>query len=234
MTIYAATITEYQLKAVNSGWYSIIPIASSLSLKNFDFINDLRLADEDFAIISPVNLNQKKLTIHNADFNIYGTVMAAFDNLQMDSKKVYINTENIVGGYVFVISCDGTNPDEIIGEVVIDDLTLDGKRSVLYKYGGIYMTGPQNFTIKNSYIGSYGFMFDAKQLTRADSPLACKPEDDVQQNIIMEYTTYNQSEEFTGTPHLGFIVSFLEWYPRHDMIVKFNHNTVMNIKRTFY
>lgn len=96
------------------------------------------------------------------------------------------------------------------------------------------MTGPQNFTIQNSYIGSYGFMFDAKQLTRADSPLNCQPTDGAKQIIRLENNIYNMSETYTGTPHHGFISSFLEWYPRQDMEVYFVNNQMINIQKTFY
>lgn len=87
--------------------------------------------------------------------------MAAFTTLSFTSLHVKIDTERLVGGYIFVVSCN-PNTDVTLGEVLIDDLRLDGKRETLFKYGGIYMTGPQNFTIQNSYIGSYAFMFDAK------------------------------------------------------------------------
>mmetsp|Transcript_20543 Transcript_20543/g.23718 ORF Transcript_20543/g.23718 Transcript_20543/m.23718 type:complete len:407 (+) Transcript_20543:1180-2400(+) len=96
------------------------------------------------------------------------------------------------------------------------------------------MTGPQNFTIQNSYIGSYGFMFDAKQLTRADSPLNCQPTDGALQTITLKNNVYNMSLDYTGTPHHGFICSFLEWYPRHSMAVYFLNNTLINIQKTFY
>ena len=105
--------------------------------------------------------------------------MAAFTTLSMHALDVTIDTEKLVGGFVFIVACNPLT-DVTTGEVLIDNLRLDGKRVTLFKYGGIYMTGPQNFTITNSYIGSYAFMFDAKQLTRADSPLNCLPNDDVQ------------------------------------------------------
>ena len=101
---------------------------------------------------------------------MYGTVMIAFTSISFSSTGVTIDTENLVGGFVFLVTCNPAS-DVVTGNVLIDNVKLDGLRSVLFKYGGIYMTGPQNFTIQNSYIGSYGFMFDAKQLTRADSPL---------------------------------------------------------------
>lgn len=62
-------------------------------------------------------------------------------------------------------------------------------------------------------------MFDAKQLVRADSPLNCNPNDGAMQSIIMTNTVFNMSLVYTGTPHHGFIVSFLEWYKRTNMVV---------------
>ena len=50
----------------------------------------------------------------------------------------------------------------------------------------------------------------------------------------MTNTIYNMSTVFTGTPHHGFVVSFLEWYPRTNMNVIFQNNTILNIYRTFY
>lgn len=96
------------------------------------------------------------------------------------------------------------------------------------------MTGTQNFTIQNSYVGSYGFMFDAKQLVRADSPLNCQPTDNAKQIINLTNNTFNMSISYTGTPHHGFICSFLEWYPRQDMQVIFYNNTVLNVRESFY
>jgi uncharacterized protein YjbI with pentapeptide repeats len=164
---------------------------------------------------------------------MYGTVMAAFTSISFKSTLVTINTFNLVGGFVFLVSCD-PNVDVVTGEVVIDQLTFDGDREVLFKYGGIYMTGPQNFTMTNSYIGSYGHMFDAKQLTRADSPLNCQPTDNAKQIIRLEGNTYDMNAVYEGTPHHGFICSFLEWYPRQDMEVHFVSNTMMNIQKSFY
>ena len=104
--------------------------------------------------------------------------MAAFTTLSMHAYDIKIDTEKLVGGLVFIVACDIAT-DVTKGDVLIDKLRLDGKRVTLFKYGGIYMTGPQNFTITNSYIGSYAFMFVAKQLTRADSRLGCRPVDNV-------------------------------------------------------
>ena len=159
--------------------------------------------------------------------------MAAFTSVSFYSTNVKVHTVDLVGAYVFLVSCD-TSSDVMTGDVVIDNFTLDGARSTLFKYGGLYMTGPQNFTIKNSFIGSYGFMFDAKQLSRADSPLNCQPEDGEKQIITLENNIYNMSIDYTGTPHHGFICSFLEWYPRQDMEVYFINNTMINIQKSFY
>ncbi len=120
------------------------------------------------------------MTIRNCDFDIYGTILNAFSILSFYSENVKITTDRMVGGYVFVIRCDPTI-DETSGEVIIDNLRMDGGRSIFFKYGGVYLAGPQNFTVKNSYIGSYGYMFDAKQLTRSDSPLNCLPDDGLSQ-----------------------------------------------------
>lgn len=164
---------------------------------------------------------------------MYGTVMIAFTSVSFASTGVTIDTENLVGGFVFLVTCNPAS-DVVTGSVVIDNLKLDGLRSVLFKYGGVYMTGPQNFTIQNSYIGSYGFMFDAKQLTRADSPLNCQPTDNALQTISLSNNVYNMSASYTGTPHHGFICSFLSWYPRQNMQVSFVNNTMINIQKTFY
>lgn len=76
---------------------------------------------------------------------------------------MFIDTKTLIGGYVFVTSCNVLT-DNVLNEVVIDNLVLDGLRQTLFTYGGLYMTGTQNFTITNSYFGSYGYMFDAKQM----------------------------------------------------------------------
>lgn len=39
---------------------------------------------------------------------------------------------------------------------------------------------------------------------------------------------------YTGTPHHGFIVSFLEWYKRQNMVVVYSNNTMVNIQKSFY
>ncbi len=56
---------------------------------------------------------------------MYGTVLAAFTTLNFYSRNVYIDTENLVGGYVFVTSCNVLT-DVVLGEVFIDNLQLDG------------------------------------------------------------------------------------------------------------
>jgi len=121
----------------------------------------LKLSDSDHAFIIPSNLGAKLLQLINVKFNIYGTVMNAFTTLSFYSLNVYIDTTNLIGGYVFVTSCNITK-DVVINDVTIDGLTLDGPWVTLFTYGGLYMTGTQNFTITNSYFGSYGYMFDAK------------------------------------------------------------------------
>ena len=154
-------MTTDETKAKDSAWYAMIAIWSSIEITDFNIYNKLKLNDDDHAFINPVNLGAKNLSIINAYFKMYGTVMTAFTTLNFYSKNVYIDTENLVGGYVFVTSCD-VNTDVVKGEVYIDQLTLEGPRVTLFKYGGVYLTGPQNFTITNSFFGSYGFMFDAK------------------------------------------------------------------------
>jgi hypothetical protein len=224
-----------ETKAIESQWYSVIVIQCDFTMDGFYVTNELKLEDDDFAIVHPIsNLAPKSLTINNCEFNqMYGTVMQAFTTLSFNSLNVKIDTEKLVGGFVFLVTCDPA-VDVTTGDVVIDNLRFDGLRSILFKYGGIYMTGPQNFTIQNSYIGSYGFMFDAKQLTRADSPLNCQPDDGVEQIITLQNNVYNMSETYSGTPHHGFICSFLEWYPRHNFKVYFLNNTLLNIQKTFY
>lgn len=58
---------------------------------------------------------------------MYGTVMTAFTTLSFTSTNVYIDTTNLIGGFVFVTSCDVTT-DVVINEVVITNLTMDGPR----------------------------------------------------------------------------------------------------------
>ena len=139
MTIAALTTDE--TKAKDSAWYAVIAIWSSLEIKDFNIYNKLKLNDDDHAFINPVNLGSKTLSIINAYFKMYGTVMASFTTMNFYSLNVYIDTENLVGGYVFVTSCNILT-DVVKGEVNIDNLTLDGPRSTLFKYGGVYLTGP--------------------------------------------------------------------------------------------
>lgn len=77
-------------------------------------------------------------------------------------------------------------------------------------------------------------MFDAKQMARADSPLNCNPNDNATQIISMSNTIFNMTSAFTGTPHHGFIVSFLQWYNRQNMKIEFANNTMYNIQQSFY
>jgi len=71
---------------------------------------------------------------------MYGTVMTVFTTLSFYSLNVYIDTTNLIGGYVFVTSCDLAT-DVVINEVLIDGLWMDGPRLTLFTYGGLYMTG---------------------------------------------------------------------------------------------
>ena len=66
--------------------------------------------------------------------------MNAFTTLSFYSQNVYIDTTNLIGGYVFVTSCT-LGVDNVINEVVIDGLKMDGLRQTLFTYGGLYMTG---------------------------------------------------------------------------------------------
>jgi len=229
-----STILTGERSDINAQWYAFIILQSNFKMDGFIINNSLNLEDDDFAIVYPVsNLATKTLTIDNCDFKMYGTGMISFTSISFMSKGVTFDTENLVGGFIFLVSCNIAS-DVVTGEVVIDNLNFDGARSTLFKYGGVYMTGTQNFTIQNSYIGSYGFMFDAKQLTRADSPLNCQPTDGVKQIIKLDNNVYNMSTAYTGTPHHGFICSFLEWYPRTDMEMIFTNNVIMNVQESFY
>ena len=58
---------------------------------------------------------------------MYGTVMTTFTTLSFTSTNVYIDTKNLIGGFVFVTSCDVAT-DVVINEVVITNLTMDGSR----------------------------------------------------------------------------------------------------------
>ena len=77
-------------------------------------------------------------------------------------------------------------------------------------------------------------MYDAKQLTRADSPSSCLPEDNAHQFIKMTNTVYDQDVVIEGTPHHGFIVNLLGTYTRTDLAIIYEGNTMKNIDRTFY
>ena len=232
--IGGSSLLTDEVTAINTQWYTFIIVQCDFKMDMFIVNHDFKLEDDDFAIVYPIaNINPKVLTIDNCEFRMYGTAMYTTTSIGFRSTNVQIDTEKLVGGFVFLVSCDPTT-DVVTGEVVIDGLNFGGARSTLFKYGGIYMTGTQNFTIQNSYIGSYGFMFDAKQLTRADSPLNCQPTDNATQIITLQNNTYDMATDISGTPHHGFICSFLEWYPRQEMIVYFRNNTMKNIQRSFY
>ena len=87
-----------------------------------------------------MKLNVFIFRISNSNFYIYGTVMNAFTTLSFYSQNVFIDTTNLIGGYVFVTSCT-LGVDNVINEVVIDGLKMDGLRQTLFTYGGLYMTG---------------------------------------------------------------------------------------------
>ncbi len=149
---------------------------SNFVFQNIDVTNELKIADNDFAIFTTVDLGAKSMMIENSNYEIEGTVMITVTTLSFYATNVEMATFTLAGGFIFSIAC---GPDDVVvGEVVLDNVRLVGQRDTLFKYGGIFMTGPQNFTIQNSFIGSYAFMYDAKQLTRADSPSACLPDDD--------------------------------------------------------
>lgn len=229
-----STITTVEKSRIDTLWYTFIILQANFKIDRFLIDNVLKLEDDDFAIVHPIsNIAPKTLTINNCVFINYGTAMFTTTSISFSSLNVEIQTPRLVGGFVFLVSCDPL-VDVVTGEVVIDGLNFHGARSVLFKYGGIYMTGTQNFTIQNSFFGSYGFMFDAKQLTRADSPLNCKPTDNAQQIIRLHNNEYNMAAVYSGTPHHGFICSFLSWYPRTNMLVYFTNNTMTNIRRSFY
>jgi hypothetical protein len=228
-----ASLAASETSAINSQWYAFVVAQADFTMDGFKFLTSLKLQDDDFAVVNPIsNEAVKTLTIDNCEFEIYGTVMIAFTSISFSSNNVTMVSDNLVGGYVFLVTC--TTGDVMTGEVVINDLTFDGARIELFKYGGTFMTGPQNFTVSNSHFGSYGYMFDAKQVIRADSSLNCQPTDGEKQIIRVENNTFDMIEAYTGTPHHGFICSFLEWYPRTDMEVYFIKNTMRNIQRSFY
>lgn len=65
--------------------------------------------------------------------------MISFTTLSFNSLNIYIDTGNLVGGFNFVTSCVST--DNVINEVVINGLTMDGIWKQYFTYGGLYMTG---------------------------------------------------------------------------------------------
>jgi hypothetical protein len=74
-----------------------------------------------------MNLGLKTLTINEAGFKNYGTVMKAISPLSFTSHNVTIDTVDIIGAYVFLVACD-PKKDVITGEVLINNLKLDGDR----------------------------------------------------------------------------------------------------------
>jgi hypothetical protein len=56
---------------------------------------------------------------------MYGTVMNAFTTLNFYSLNVRIDSTNLIGGFVFVTSCNVLT-DVVLNEVVIDGLVIDG------------------------------------------------------------------------------------------------------------
>ena len=123
--ISVPAMADDEIKAINAGWYAIVAVRSAIQIKNFNVVNQLKLSDSDHAFIIPSNLGAKLLQLINVKFNIYGTVMNAFTTLSFYSLNVYIDTTNLIGGYVFVTSCNITK-DVVINDVTIDGLTLDG------------------------------------------------------------------------------------------------------------
>lgn len=51
--------------------------------------------------------------------------MNAFTTLSFYSLNVFIDTKTLIGGYVFVTSCN-VGVDNVINEVLIDNLRMDG------------------------------------------------------------------------------------------------------------
>jgi hypothetical protein len=122
------------------GWYSVVAMKSQVIIDGFNVYNQLKLVDTDHAFILPYDLRAKSLTIKNCDFRIYGSVMFATTALSFYATNVFIDTKTLLGGFVFVISCNVAT-DNLVNEVVIENLRMDGLRTTLFTYGGIYMTG---------------------------------------------------------------------------------------------
>ena len=62
----------------------------------------------------------------NADVYTSGTVVKTETTLNLHVENMFIDIETIVGAIVLVTSCD-PQTDVTTGEVVIDNVTLDGK-----------------------------------------------------------------------------------------------------------
>ncbi len=56
MDLVANLITSDEKKAVDAAWYSVVSIGSLFIMDGFTITNQLKLADDDFAFISPLNL----------------------------------------------------------------------------------------------------------------------------------------------------------------------------------
>ena len=176
MDLIADSVRIEETVQLNAHQNAIIPIRTHTTFKNFKFSNDLKLDDDMFSIFFPIHLNEKQLAIEDCEFNIYGSVMITFSTLSFISKNVHITSNRLVGAFTFVTTCDPA-VDYVHGEILIDNLRLEGARSTLFKYGGIYIAAIQNVTVKDSYIASYGFMQDAKHMFVIESPHSCKPAD---------------------------------------------------------
>ena len=55
------------------------------------------------------------------------------------------------------------------GNLLIDNLKFEGGRVDAYKYTAVYLNGPQNLTLQNSFLGSYGAEYDSKMIVIAGS-----------------------------------------------------------------
>lgn len=100
-----STLLSDETKAIDAEWYAFIIIQSSFKMDSFVVNNSLKLEDDDFAIVNPIaNKAPKTLTINNCDFKMYGTVMAAFTSVSFSSTGVTIDTEKLVGGFVFLVT----------------------------------------------------------------------------------------------------------------------------------
>ena len=106
--------------AIDSLWYAVIAMESDLKFMNIDVTNEMKIADDDFAIFNPVNLGAKFMHIENSNYDIEGTVMIAFTTLSFNALNVEIATFTLAGGFVFSTSCAAD--DVMVGEVVLDDV----------------------------------------------------------------------------------------------------------------